>query len=119
MVATALRYPCAANIGARIRAIRERYEWSTTELAQRTGFSQSQISVVELGRLNTPIETLARIADALHVPLDDLLKEPDQPPAQGLPWGSEDMLRWAMTRPGAISKTLRDLADELDALVAH
>lgn len=69
------RYAGAARIGARVRALRELQHMTTTELAKKTGFSQQQICAVELGRINTPVETLIRIADALGVTLTLLCSE--------------------------------------------
>ena len=63
------RYSTAEACGARIRQLRERHHWTTAELASRAGFSQQQVSAVELGHINTPIETLQRFAEALGVAL--------------------------------------------------
>lgn len=65
------RHACLA--GSRVRFFREQQGLSTTELARKAGFAQQQISKVELGKINTPIETLARLAEALEVPLSELV----------------------------------------------
>lgn len=67
------RYARAAQCGERIIQARDHRGWSQRELAKRTGFSNQQISKVETGAVNTPIETLARIAEALEVPLSELV----------------------------------------------
>ena len=68
------RYRNAERIGAHIRAHRRARKWSATVLGQRAGFSQQLISQVERGAINTPIETLMRIADVLGVSLDEILR---------------------------------------------
>lgn len=75
MVTQIQRYASAERVGARIRALREQQGLSTTVLARKAGFSQQQICQVELGKINTPIETLARVADALGVELGELVSE--------------------------------------------
>lgn len=80
---TQTRYVNAERCGARIRALREEQGLSTTALAKKAGFSQQQICQVELGKINTPIETLGRIAEALGVSLA-FLAGGEQGPTQGL-----------------------------------
>ena len=63
------RYARAARCGERIRVLRDRQKMTLEELAKRTGFTPANLSKVENGRINTPVETLAKIADALGVPL--------------------------------------------------
>jgi glucose-1-phosphate thymidylyltransferase len=60
------------GLGARIAAIRERRGWSQQRLADSLGVTNATVSRYEAGhrRINTP--TLARIAEALEVPLEDL-----------------------------------------------
>lgn len=68
------KYPYAQRCGSQVRRLRQARGWTTTELAERAALSQPQISAIELGRVNTPIETLARLAEALGVPLRTLLE---------------------------------------------
>lgn len=53
-------------IGRRIRAARERHDWTMTELAKRAGVNHSYVSKVEIGAFGTPsVEKLSAIATAL------------------------------------------------------
>lgn len=63
------KYPYATRCGAQVRRLRSVRGWTTTELAERAGLSQPQVSAIELGRVNTPIETLGRLGEALGVSL--------------------------------------------------
>ena len=57
------------NIGRKIAQLRKEQGLSSTELAQRAGLSQPQISRLENGKQGFRSETLARIAAALDVPI--------------------------------------------------
>lgn len=59
----------------RIRFLRDRAGWSARELAQRAGFTQQQISKVESGTMNIPVETLSRLAKALGCTVRDFFVE--------------------------------------------
>ena len=81
-------YVHAQLMGKHLRMLRERQGLTTSMLAARIGCTQQQVSAVELGVNNTPIETLATFARALGVSLKSLLALPDpgvsaRPPAEG------------------------------------
>lgn len=64
----------AENLGEQIRIIRTGLEWSQIYLAEKAGVSRSVISNIEVGKQNNPsIGTLWRIANALGMPLSELL----------------------------------------------
>jgi XRE family transcriptional regulator, regulator of sulfur utilization len=60
-------------LGERLRTIRQARGLSVRSLAQRTGFSASFLSQVELGQSSPSLASLQRIADALTIGLADLL----------------------------------------------
>jgi XRE family aerobic/anaerobic benzoate catabolism transcriptional regulator len=62
-----------AHVGKRVRAARRRAAMKQTDLADASGLFQSQISGIEGKRINATRRTLQRIADALGVPLADLV----------------------------------------------
>jgi len=62
-------YPTALQVGERIARIRTLKGWTQRELARQADYSFQQVSKVEAGELNTPVETLFRLARALDVPL--------------------------------------------------
>jgi len=61
------------NIGARIRVCRERAGLGQARLARRAGLDPSYLSRLEGGKIHPTVRTVARVAQALRVPLDDLL----------------------------------------------
>ena len=59
-----------------IKEIREKLGWSQMELARRSGVKQSALSQIEAGIVNNPrIDTMMKIAEALGVTVDQLVKE--------------------------------------------
>jgi XRE family transcriptional regulator, regulator of sulfur utilization len=69
-------HPIAATVGARARQLRILAALSIPEEAARAGVLPQQIVRLERGRHVPTLPFLARIADALGVPLAELLKEP-------------------------------------------
>ena len=55
------------KIGRKIRKIRNQSELTLEEVAGRTGFTKSYLSMVESGKKSPPIATLSKIAQALSV----------------------------------------------------
>jgi XRE family transcriptional regulator, regulator of sulfur utilization len=64
------------NIGPRLRAARESLRISVRALAQKTGFSPSFLSQVELGQSSPSLASLQRICAALDIEMTTLLQEP-------------------------------------------
>jgi transcriptional regulator with XRE-family HTH domain len=65
-----------SRLGGAIRAMRVSRGLSVTELARRSGLSQSFLSQVEIGRTDISVGRLVRLARALGVGLADLIDDP-------------------------------------------
>jgi transcriptional regulator with XRE-family HTH domain len=63
-------------LGKRIRLLRLTRELSQAELAEAAGMSRSFISLIEHGTHGVDVVRLLRLAAALGVPLEDLLRDP-------------------------------------------
>lgn len=75
-----------AYIGANVCRCRGRLDLTQEELAERTGFDARFVQRIERGRVNLSIESLVRLADALHVKPGHLLRSTKIPVArQGRP----------------------------------
>lgn len=61
------------DIGSKIKEIRTKKKISQRKLAEKIGVSGQFISLVEIGKSAPSIDTLNKIADALEVPLYELL----------------------------------------------
>jgi transcriptional regulator with XRE-family HTH domain len=68
-------------IGDRLREFREAKHLSQGDIEKRTGLLRSYLSRVENGHTAPSVETLAKWARALEVPLYQLFYEGEKPPA--------------------------------------
>jgi putative transcriptional regulator len=74
------------SIGENVKRIREEQRYTQTEIARRCGVTPAAISGLEHGDFRPSTSLLARLAEALDVSADELLKEPvplDEAPATG------------------------------------
>lgn len=62
------------SVGDRVRELRNQRGWYQQELANRAGVSMQTVSNLETGRYSPQLGKLSKIADALGVPLADLLR---------------------------------------------
>lgn len=63
------------RLAANMRRLRVARHLSLSELARITSMSKATLSGIENGRGNPTVDTLALLADALHVSIADLLEE--------------------------------------------
>ena len=87
--------------GDRIRAIRGQQNWTQEELAEAAGISKSFLSDIENGKRNISSESALKIADALGISLDYLIR-------------GETGERERQREPVRIPPELSQLAEELD-----
>jgi transcriptional regulator with XRE-family HTH domain len=77
-----LRYPMSAclmtSLGHNIRAERVRNGYSQGILAEKTGLNRTYIGIVERGEKNITVCNCSKIADALHIPLSDLIRKAEE-----------------------------------------
>lgn len=59
----------------RLRLLRDRQGWSQSELARRSGVSQTYISELEAGKKQPTVPIVRRLAAALGVTVGDLIGE--------------------------------------------
>jgi len=65
-----IEYYPRAEMGARIKALREAKDWTQHELAAKAKVGRALLSLVETGRCGLSNEKLAAVADALGVTMD-------------------------------------------------
>lgn len=63
-------------IGGRIRQIRTHLGWTQDELGKKAGLDFTSIGAAERGVRNLSLKSLARVANALDVPMEDLVRLP-------------------------------------------
>jgi len=67
--------PDAINLGANIRASRNKRNMSLTELSEKTGIAASNLSSIELGKSSPTLNTLVKIAAAFNMKAGMFLDE--------------------------------------------
>ncbi len=65
-----------AEVGPRLRRLRERRGVTLTALATATGISKSTLSRLETGQRKPSLELLLPLAETYHLPLDELVGAP-------------------------------------------
>jgi len=69
-----------AQLGKRLRELRQDREWTIEEASERYGVQTAHVRRIEAGRTNPSLATLLSIADAFSLDLADLFTE--RPPAK-------------------------------------
>jgi transcriptional regulator with XRE-family HTH domain len=69
-------------IGNRLKALREQKNLSQGDIEHRTGLLRCYISRVENGHTSPAIETIEKIARALHVPMYQIFYDGEKPPVK-------------------------------------
>jgi len=62
------------KLGKNIKRIRERKEMSQGDICRTLGFDRAQMSNIEAGKGNPTLATIDKIAQALDVAIEDLIK---------------------------------------------
>jgi transcriptional regulator with XRE-family HTH domain len=65
----------AAALASKLKSLREERGWSQYRLAEESGIHRTFIAGVEVGNRNPSLATLARLAQALEVPIRALFDE--------------------------------------------
>lgn len=66
-------------LGVLVREAREARGWSQVELAERLGLSGAQVSRVEAGLRGVSLDVLARLAQELEIPADQVIASIGEP----------------------------------------
>ncbi|HET6842396.1 MAG TPA: helix-turn-helix transcriptional regulator [Candidatus Angelobacter sp.] len=95
------------NIGETIRNYRLRKGMSQGDIEKRTGLLRCYLSRVENGHTIPSLDTLAKIASAMELPLGQFFVEPHSNGNRGLPPLTEDEVRF-LTQIRRYSSNLND-----------
>lgn len=66
--------PIVQKFGANMRDERKSIGITLQNLADATGLGRAHLNLIELGKRNTTLQTASKIADALNVTVEDLLR---------------------------------------------
>lgn len=61
------------QFGLTIRKLRQRRRWSQETLAERTQLNRNFLSLIERGQRSPTLNTIARLAKGLELPIADLI----------------------------------------------
>lgn len=64
-----------ANLGRKVRLIREQFGYSQRELARRAGMTHTAISLIENGRISPSLSSLKMILDAVEMTLSEFFAD--------------------------------------------
>ncbi|NUV91605.1 helix-turn-helix transcriptional regulator [Streptomyces sp. KAI 90] len=67
-----------SSFGLAVRAVRAELGWSQERLSVESGLDRTYVSGLERGQRNPALQTLVRLADALGVPLHELVKRAEE-----------------------------------------
>jgi transcriptional regulator with XRE-family HTH domain len=112
------------NIGDRIRIARKAAGLSQEEVARRAGLSLKGMGEIERGDIEDPhISSLAKIARALGVPVEALIKEEEEAAVAGKAEASQEAGRaeaeWQRPSLDQVRDTFAPLADGLNRYCAR
>ena len=91
--------PLAARIGQRIRQLRTEAEFAFDAFVEETGLGRGYVSELERGLVVPGVGTLAKVARALDVTIDDLVVGDTE---------RERLFDELRGRPASLVRTLRD-----------
>ena len=63
----------------RVRDLREDHDWNQEYVAEKIGITQTTYSKYELGKVNSPLDMMIKLADLYHVSVDYLIGRTDEP----------------------------------------
>src|SRR4051794_17985107 len=66
-----------ASLGALLRGLRARHDWTLKEMSVRTGIPVSTLSKVEHDRLTLTYDKLLQLSQRLGIRMSELFAEPD------------------------------------------
>jgi transcriptional regulator with XRE-family HTH domain len=101
------------GIGGRVRQARRRAGMSLDDLASAIRSEPATLSRYERARRAFPIETLERVADALHVPVFELIGSAPTSPRRDLAPDEEKLLRIYRAMRPSLKKVCLRLLEEL------
>jgi transcriptional regulator with XRE-family HTH domain len=62
------------NLGLRVRALREKRDWSQEELAHESGLARSFTGAIERGEKDLRLSTLVKLANTFKISVAQLFK---------------------------------------------
>jgi transcriptional regulator with XRE-family HTH domain len=80
------------DVGARLKALREKLGLSQRELARRTGVTNGMISMIEQNLSSPSVASLRKVLDGLSMTLAEFFAESDLPPAEQIFFRADELV---------------------------
>jgi transcriptional regulator with XRE-family HTH domain len=106
-----------AELGAHIAALRKELDMTQEELAKELGIRQPVVASYETGRRRIPLPVLVKVAEALHVTVEELVPatEASKPRKRGPVPKIERTMAKLRTLPDDKQKVISDMVDALSS----
>lgn len=95
------------DVGARLRALREKHSLSQRQLAQRAGVTNGTISLIEQNRSSPSVASLRKVLQGIPITLAEFFGDEEMPPSEQIFFKSGDLVeltsKIADARKGKIS----------------
>jgi transcriptional regulator with XRE-family HTH domain len=62
------------ELGKRIAELRKKKDWTQVEFAEKLKIQRTALTRIELGKVNSTINTLRNISKTLGIPVDELVR---------------------------------------------
>ncbi|HXP96159.1 MAG TPA: cupin domain-containing protein [Telmatospirillum sp.] len=89
------------DVGARLRAIREKSGLSQRQLAQRAGVTNGTISLIEQNRSSPSVASLRKVLGGIPITLAEFFSQDALPPAEQIFFHAGDLVELASDIPAA------------------
>jgi transcriptional regulator with XRE-family HTH domain len=89
------------DVGARLRAIREKSGISQRQLAQRAGVTNGTISLIEQNRSSPSVASLRKVLGGIPITLAEFFSQDDLPPPEQIFFRAGDLVELASDIPAA------------------
>ena len=105
------------ELGTHIAKLRKELDMTQEDLAKELGLRQPVIASYETGRRRMPLPVLLKVAEALHVTVEDLVPETDasKPRKRGPVPKIERTMAKLRTLPDDKQKVISDMVDALSS----
>jgi len=89
------------DVGARLKALREKRGLSQRELARRAGVTNGTISMIEQNLSSPSVASLRKVLGGLPMTLAEFFSQDDMPPAEQIFFGGDELIELASELPAA------------------
>jgi transcriptional regulator with XRE-family HTH domain len=83
------------DVGARLRALREKHSLSQRQLAQRAGVTNGTISLIEQNRSSPSVASLRKVLQGIPITLAEFFGDEELPPSEQIFFKSGDLVELA------------------------